>query len=55
MKTTIEMHGIKITHEGENDIVLSTNAPTKVNIETLIAELLTLRITSENDNKIENN
>ena len=42
MKTTINMNGLRIEHNGGNSVLLVSEAPSKVGIEDLIAELTSL-------------
>ena len=42
MKTTIDIHGLRIEHNGGDSVLLVSEAPSKVGIEDLIAELTSL-------------
>ena len=39
--TTSVMNGLRLEHEGGNEITIPAEAPTKVGIDVLIKELLT--------------
>jgi hypothetical protein len=48
MKTTIDMNGLKIEHDGSDSVLLLSEAPTEIAISDLIDELNSLlRETSE--------
>ncbi len=46
MKTTIDINGLRIEHDGGDSVLLISEAPTKIAINDLIDELISLR--SEN-------
>ena len=43
MKTTIDLNGLRIEHDGGDSVLLISEAPTLIAIDDLIAELTSLR------------
>ena len=43
MKTTIDLNGLRIEHNGKDSVLLISEAPTEIAIDDLISELTSLR------------
>ena len=43
MKTTIDINGLRIEHDGGESVLLISEAPTKIAISELMDELISLR------------
>jgi hypothetical protein len=52
--TTSVMDGLRLEHEGGNEITITAETPTKVGIEVLIKELLTFLPSSDGEGAEEN-
>jgi len=52
--TTSEMDGLRLEHEGGNEITITAETPTKVGIDVLIKELLTFLPSSDGEGAEEN-
>ena len=52
MKTTIDLNGLRIEHNGKDSVLLISEAPTEIAIDDLIAELTSLqRETSDEEER----
>ena len=52
MKTTIDLNGLRIEHDGKDSVLLISEAPTEIAIDDLIAELTSLqRETSDEEER----
>ena len=52
MKTTIDLNGLRIEHDGGDSVLLISEAPTLIAIDDLIAELTSLqRETSDEEER----
>ena len=51
MKTTIDLNGLRIEHNGGDSVLLVSEAPTKIAINDLIDELISLRHENEEGSK----
>ena len=43
MKTTIDLNGLRIEHDGGDSVLLISEAPTKIALDDLMKELTSLR------------
>lgn len=51
MKTTIDINGLRIEHDGGDSVLLISEAPTKIAISELMDELISLRSESAEGSK----
>ena len=54
INTTSVMNGLRLEHEGGNEITITAETPTKVGIDVLIKELLTFLPSSDGEGAGEN-
>lgn len=51
-KITSEMNGLRLETSGDGNVVVTAEAPVKVSIDTLVAELISLRQSGEAEEKL---
>ena len=51
MKTTIDLNGLRIEHNGGDSVLLISEAPTEIAIDDLISELTSLRSETSEESK----
>jgi hypothetical protein len=54
INTTSVMNGLRLEHEGGNEITITAETPTKVGIDVLIKELLTFLPSSDGEGEEKN-
>ena len=51
MKTTIDLNGLRIEHNGGDSVLLISETPTEIALDDLIAELTSLRSETSEESK----